>query len=127
MKTTLLVCALLVTAASNGERSEQIQKDGIYITVDPVLGNGVVSSELFDVVFISTGNSMMQDALVGHAAKTFEPGVDVGLLAEARGGEVTVHVNVIKDGRQTYARGGQGPHVIFHYTNGSTPYWAVFK
>ena len=129
-KAILLVCAAMLSIPSGTGVSRQPPvENGIYVTVDPVLGKAMVGSPLFDAAFVSTGRVMKQHIGASRVAEVFErKTADIGLVVESHGGEVVVSVRVVRNGREEYATAAQGPHVICHYSDANgKAYISPFK
>jgi hypothetical protein len=80
-----------------------------------VEGKAMVGDNLIDNVLMVEGSPMKQHVSVERIDEVFDVDVlAVAILAESHGGEVTVAVEVIKNGRQAFEKGAQGRQVALH-------------
>lgn len=129
-RTALLLCALLVAMTTEPQAMQERQdmrRDGIYVTVDPVTGPAITSSPVFDAVIMAERAPMKQYKQFTRITETFDAALtQVAVLAESYQGEVTITVTVIKNGRMEFGRGVQGRQVVAHFNAWGQPYFAVF-
>ena len=126
MKNTLLVACILfmVGIAGSSQGRQASRPDGIYLLVEPVAGTG---DRLFDASLMVEGAPMRQYTASAKVEETFDAGLtQIAVLAESHGGEVSLNLVVIKNGRTEFAQGAQGGQVVAHFNAWGRPYFAVF-
>jgi len=124
----LLMCVLTtIPVRANQDGSPKPDADGVYVSIRPVEGKAVVGDNRIDTVLMIEGTPMKQYVGVERIEEVLDVDVlAVAVLAESHGGEVSVIVRVVKDGRQTVWKAGQGRQVVLHYSPWGEPYVAIF-
>jgi hypothetical protein len=127
MRSLLLLMCLLAAPIRTSQERVPAKPDGVYISVRPVEGKAMVGDNLIDAVVMIEGSPMKQYANVQRIEDVFDAGVlALAVLAESHGGEAVVHVQVVKNGRETLGKAAQGRQVVLHYSPWGEPYLAVF-
>jgi hypothetical protein len=87
----------------------------------------MIGDNRIDTVLMTEGDTMRQLIGIERLEEVFDVNMlAVAVLAESHGGEVTVAVQVIKNGRQTLWKAGQGRQVVLHYNPWGESYVAIF-
>src|SRR5262245_20544168 len=121
------ICVLLATPIRADQDRGLTKPDGVYVSVLPVEGKAKVGDNRIDTVLMIEGTPMRQYVGVERIEEVFD--VDVlgtAVLAESHAGEVTVSVEVVRNGRQTVLKAAQGRQVVLHYNAWGQPYVAIF-
>jgi len=127
MKLLLLLICLLAAPIRASQERPPTKPDGVYVSVQPVEGKAMVGDNLIDAALMIEGSPMRPYANVQRIDEVFDVGVlSVAVLAESHGGEVLVQVHVIKNGRETLGKAGQGRQVVLHFNPWGEPYLAIF-
>ncbi len=121
-----LMCALMAMPGRADQDRSPSKPDGVYVSIRPVEGKAMVGDNRIDTVLMIEGRPMEQYVSVERIQEVFDIDLlGLAVLAESHGGEVIVSVEVVKNGRQTVWKAGQGKQIVIHYSPWGEPYVAI--